>query len=84
MDKEPSLSSVLVVQVQEVDKGARLQKLRTMEGTVESAVEGGVEGDGEREEPVSDLGPPCRRQVQQGGTGLPIHHRRREAGSSPG
>ena len=29
MDKEPSLSSVLVVQVQEADKGARLQKLRT-------------------------------------------------------
>jgi len=74
MDKEPSFSSELVVQVQGADKGARLQKLRPMERTAESAVEGGVEGDGEREEAVCDRGPPCRRQVQQGSTGLPIHH----------
>jgi len=70
--------------VQGADKGARLQKLRTMEGTAEGAVEGGVEGDGESEEPVSDPGPPCQRQVQQGGAGLPIHHGCREAGSGPG
>jgi len=70
--------------LEEADKGARLQKLQTMEGTAEGAVEGGVEGDGEREEQVSDPGPPCRRRVQQGGTGLPIHHRRREASSGPG
>ena len=64
MDKEPSVSPVLVVQAQEADKGACLQELRTMEGTAESAVEGtaesavegGVEGDWERKETVRDPG----------------------------
>jgi len=64
VDKEPSVSPVLVVQVQEADKGACLQELRTMEGTAESAVEGtaesavegGVEGDWERKETVRDPG----------------------------
>ena len=64
MDGELNFSAVLVVQVQGADKGACLQKLQTIEGTAESAIKGGVEGDREREEPVSDPGPPCQRQVQ--------------------
>jgi len=37
-------------------------------------------GKREGEEPVQNTGPPRRREVQPGGTGLPLHHRCGKAG----
>jgi hypothetical protein len=55
-----------------------------VEGPAEDSLGGGQKGNWELEEPLEGPGPTGRREMQQGGTGLPFHHGRGEAGPSPG
>jgi len=50
-----------------------------VEDLAEDSVGGGAEGDPEVEEPVEDLEPPGRREVQSGGAGIPQLYGRGEA-----
>ena len=70
---------MLVVPVPDSDSGAPLQGV---EGPTEDPVSGGAEGDWEVEEPVEVPGPPGRREVQPGGTRLPLCRRCGKAGSA--
>jgi len=55
-----------------------------VEAAAEDPVGGGVEGDREMGGPVEDTGPPGRREVQPGGTGLSHGYGREEAGAGRG
>jgi hypothetical protein len=55
-----------------------------VEGAAEDLVGGGQEGDREMEKPLEGPRPTGGREMQQGGTRLPIHHGRRKAGPVPG
>jgi len=68
--------AMLVVPVPDPDPGTPLQGVPGVEAVAEDPVGGGEEGDREVEGPVEDQGPPGGREVQPGGTGLPILHGR--------
>ena len=78
------LTPVLVVPVPGADEGLPPQRVFRVEGPTEDPVGRGAEGEWEEEEPVQNPGPPCRREVQPGGTGLPFHHGCGKAGPGRG
>jgi hypothetical protein len=55
-----------------------------MEGAAEDLVGGGQEADREVEDSLEDTGPTHGREVQQGGTRLPLHHGCKELTPDPG
>jgi len=84
LDEEPAHRSMLVVPVQDANTGALPQGVLGVEGAAEDLVGGGQERDREGEEPLEDPGSASGREMQQGGTRLPIHHGCRKAGPGPG
>ena len=61
---------MLVVSVPDADEGSPLQGVPGVESSAEDSVGGGVEGDGKGGKPVHDPRPPCRWEMQTGGTRL--------------
>jgi len=81
LDEEPAHPAMLVVPTPEPDPEASLQGVTGVEGPAKDPVGGGAEGDREGEGPVEDPGPPGGREMQAGGTGLPLYHGRGRAGA---
>jgi len=61
-----------------------IQGVPRMEGTARNSMGRGFEGEREEEEPVQDPGLPCRWEMQQGGTRLPLYYGCGEAGPTRG
>jgi hypothetical protein len=84
LGEEAPHPSVLVVRERNTDARPPLQGVRRVEGTAEDALGRGQKGNWEMEEPLEGPGPAGGREIQQGGTGLPLYHGRGEASTSPG
>jgi len=74
---------MLVVPMQDANTGALLQGVSGMEGAAEDFVDRGQKRDGGGRA-AGRSGIYYRREVRQGGTGLPLHNRCREASPGPG
>jgi len=61
MDEECGHGGVRVVSVQNTDMEPPVQELQAMEDETEDSVGRGTRSHGEREEPLHDPRPPCRR-----------------------
>ena len=61
--------------------GPPLQGVTRVEAAAEDPVGGGEEGDREVERTVEGAGPPCRWEVQPGGTRLPLLYECGETGT---
>ena len=75
---------MLVVPAPDPDPGTPLQGVPGVEAAAEDPVGGGEEGDQEVEGLVEDQGPPGGREVQPGGTGLPLLYGCGKAGAASG
>ena len=62
--------------VPDPDPRPPIQGVPRVETTADDPVGGGAEGDRKVEVQVEDPGPSCRRELQPGGTRLPLHERR--------